>query len=51
MMFLIIEKLKGSPVSVRVQSAATIVGLALIIAVFVTVTWFDVVRLFLRFMG
>lgn len=45
MVFLIIEKLKGSPVSARVQTAATIVGLALIASIFLVVTYYDITRL------
>ena len=43
--FLIIEKIKGSPVSERVQSAALFLGLALIVSVFLVVTFYDMVRL------
>ena len=46
MVFLIIEKLKGSPVSARVQEAATYLGLALILCIFAVVFYLDVVRLF-----
>ena len=45
MVFLIIEKLKGSPVSARVQTAATIAGLALIASIFLVVTFYDITRL------
>jgi regulator of sigma E protease len=43
--FLLIEKIKGSPVSVRVQTAATVMGLALLACVFLYVTYNDVLRL------
>jgi len=43
--FLMIEKIKGSPVSVRVQTAATILGLALLGCVFLFVTYNDILRL------
>ncbi|MEZ6191116.1 MAG: site-2 protease family protein [Phycisphaerales bacterium] len=43
--FLIAEKIKGSPVSVRVQTAATIAGLAVLGCVFLFVTYNDVLRL------
>ncbi len=43
--FLIAEKVKGSPVSVRVQTTATVVGLALLGCVFLYVTYHDIVRL------
>ncbi len=45
MVFLLIEKIKGSPVGPRVLTAANILGLALIGCVFLTVTYFDVARL------
>jgi regulator of sigma E protease len=44
--FLVAEKIKGSPVSVRVQTAATIAGLAVLGCVFLFVTYNDVLRLF-----
>jgi regulator of sigma E protease len=43
--FLAIEKIKGSPVSVRIQTAATVVGLALLLCVFLFVTYNDIARL------
>jgi regulator of sigma E protease len=46
MVFLIVEKIKGSPVGPRVLTAANIMGLALIACIFLTVTYFDVVRIF-----
>ncbi len=46
MVFLIIEKIKGSPVSLRVQVATQVIGLALIIGVFALVTYQDVLRMF-----
>jgi len=45
MVFLIIEKIKGSPVSLRVQVATQMIGLFLIIGVFVLVTFQDAMRL------
>lgn len=45
MVFLFIEKIKGSPVSLRVQVATQMIGLALIASVFVFVTYQDVVRI------
>jgi len=45
MIFLIIEKIKGTPVSLRVQIATQVVGLVLIISAFVWVTLQDVVRI------
>ncbi len=46
MVFLIIEKIKGSPVSLRIQVATQMIGLVLIIGVFLFVTFQDVARLF-----
>ena len=43
--FLIIEKLKGSPISQRTQSIAQVVGLVLLLSVFVFATWQDVSRI------
>lgn len=43
--FLVIEKIKGSPVGPRVQTAAVIVGLAMIGCMFLYVTYNDIVRL------
>ena len=45
MVFLIIEKLKGSPVSVRIQTAATAVGLAMIGSIFLLTLFYDAKRL------
>lgn len=45
MIFLIIEKIKGSPVSIRVQVATQMIGLVLIIGVFLYVTFNDAMRL------
>jgi len=44
MIFLIIEKIKGSPVSLRVQVATQMIGLFLIIGIFLFVTYQDVLR-------
>jgi regulator of sigma E protease len=43
---LIIEKIKGSPVHAKVQEGLTYVGLALIGALFVIITYNDIVRVF-----
>ena len=43
--FLIIEKLKGSPISQRTQAYAQYVGLALLLSVFLFATWQDVFRM------
>jgi regulator of sigma E protease len=45
MVFLIVEKIKGSPVSARVQTAAMVVGLVLIASVFLITLFYDVSRL------
>lgn len=43
---LIIEKIKGSPVSIKVQEGLTYVGLAVIGALFVMITYNDIIRVF-----
>ncbi len=43
-LFLVIEKLQGRPVSQRMQSIAQVVGLALIVSVFIFVTYQDITR-------
>ncbi len=45
MVFLIIEKIKGSPVSLRVQVATQMIGLFLIIGAFLFVTYNDAIRM------
>jgi membrane-associated protease RseP (regulator of RpoE activity) len=45
MVFLIIEKIKGSPVSLRVQVATQMIGLFLIIGAFIFVTFNDALKL------
>ena len=45
MVFLFIEKIKGGPVSLRVQIATQMIGLFLIIGVFLIVTFNDVLRI------
>lgn len=44
MVFLILEKLRGRPVPLRVQVTTTLVGLALIVGVFLFVTFQDISR-------
>jgi regulator of sigma E protease len=44
--FLILEQIRGKPVSVEVQNIATVLGLVLIGAVFVVVTFHDIAGLF-----
>ena len=46
MVFLIIEKIKGTPVSVKTQVVTQVLGLVLIIAAFLYVTLQDLQRLF-----
>ncbi len=43
--FLIIEKLKGSPISQKTQQYAQMVGLVLLLSVFLFATWQDVARI------
>ena len=45
MVFLLIEKIKGSPVSIRVQVATQMIGLFLIIGAFLYITFNDAMRL------
>lgn len=42
--FLIIEKIQGKPLSARTQSIAQIVGLAILVSVFLLVTYQDITR-------
>ncbi|UCG15855.1 MAG: RIP metalloprotease RseP [Phycisphaerales bacterium] len=44
MIFLIIEKVKGSPISIKIQMATQVVGLALIITLFLYVTLQDLMK-------
>jgi len=44
--FLIIEKLRGRPIPLKVQNIVQTIGLALIACVFLAITWQDVSRLF-----
>ncbi|MBI1338573.1 MAG: PDZ domain-containing protein [Phycisphaera sp.] len=46
MVFLIIEKIKGSPVNAKIQNAASLVGIALIGSLVLFVTYHDITRLF-----
>ncbi|MFP4105707.1 MAG: site-2 protease family protein [Phycisphaerae bacterium] len=43
--FLIIEKIRGKPVSVKVMNVAQLVGLAAILFAFVMLTWSDIAKL------
>lgn len=47
--FLLYEKIKGRPASQRVQSIAQVVGLALLLGVFLLVTYQDISRMITRF--
>ena len=44
LLMLIIERIKGSPVSIKVQEIATYAGLFLIIIIFVLVTFNDIIK-------
>jgi regulator of sigma E protease len=44
-MFLIVEKIRGKPLSIRVMNYVQLFGLAMILLVFVFVTWQDIARL------
>lgn len=46
MLFLILEKIRGKPVSIKVQVITTLTGLALIVLCFLLVTIQDITRLF-----
>jgi regulator of sigma E protease len=45
--FLIVEKIQGKPLSARMQTVAQLVGLAIILSVFLLVTYQDIARIFL----
>ncbi|MBL4702604.1 site-2 protease family protein [bacterium AH-315-I18] len=45
MVFLIIEKIKGSPVSAKIQTAAMVLGLVLIAGIFLVTLYYDFSRL------
>jgi RIP metalloprotease RseP len=44
--FLILEKIRGKPLSLRVMNAVQVAGLLLLLFIFVYVTWNDVLRIF-----
>jgi regulator of sigma E protease len=44
--FLVLEQIRGKPVSVAVQNVATVIGLLLIGTMFIVVTFHDIVNLF-----
>jgi regulator of sigma E protease len=43
--FLIVEKIQGRPLSAKTQSIAQVVGLAIILSVFLLVTYQDIARM------
>jgi len=45
-MFLIIEKIMGKPLSPKAQAVAQYVGLAMLLSVFLLVTYQDIARFF-----
>ena len=47
--FLLIEKLKGSPVSTRIQFASMQIAMILFLSMALYVTWNDITRLFSGF--
>ena len=49
--FLIIEKLKGSPISQKTQQIAQVVGLVLLLSLFLFATWQDISRVTQLFHG
>jgi regulator of sigma E protease len=47
-LFLLIEKFKGSPVSARIQNALVMTGWVMVLALFLYVTYNDIMRFFIR---
>ncbi|MBK8266771.1 MAG: site-2 protease family protein [Planctomycetes bacterium] len=45
-LFLILEKIRGEPVSIKTQVATQLLGIALIATVFILVTYQDILRFF-----
>jgi len=43
--FLVVEKIQGKPLSAKTQSIAQVVGLAIILSVFLLVTYQDIARM------
>jgi regulator of sigma E protease len=43
--FLLIEKIMGRPVPLRIQNAITMIGWALILFIFIALTWNDILRI------
>ncbi|MDP8234466.1 MAG: RIP metalloprotease RseP [Candidatus Saelkia tenebricola] len=46
--FMAIEKLRGKPVSVRIQEKCTQVGMALLLLLIISITYFDIGKFFLK---
>ena len=46
LLFLGIEKLKGSPINQKIEAYANTIGIALLITLMVAVTWRDIIRIF-----
>jgi len=46
LLFLAIEKIKGSPISLKIEKFAHIVGFAFLILLMIAITWRDIVRMF-----
>ncbi len=46
LLFLLIEKIKGSPVSQKIEQYTHLVGFAILIALMLAVTWRDIIRIF-----
>lgn len=44
--FLLIEKIRGKPVSIKVMNFAQVIGIVLLLGIFVFATWNDISRLF-----
>ncbi len=46
LLFLAIEKIKGSPVSQKIERYSHLIGFAILIALMIAVTWRDIIRIF-----
>lgn len=46
LMFLLVEKIKGSPVNQRIEKISHTVGFALLMLLIVVITWRDIIRIF-----
>ena len=47
-LFLVIEKIKGSPVDAKIENTIHMIGFMLLIALMLFVTWNDIVRIFIK---